>query len=143
MGLTALAMSYVPTAPLAVQIVVDVSFVTACVCGCLFVLTFCLRFGAIHSPILNNLAENAFGIYLFHYPFVVWLQYALLPFAWPAIIKGTIVFAGATALAWAMAVAARLVPFGPLLVGAERRLLATSPAPKGQYTSAQPRIVGR
>ncbi|HEX3992931.1 MAG TPA: acyltransferase [Acetobacteraceae bacterium] len=148
MGLTALAMGYVPTAPFAMQLVVDISFATACVCGCLFVLAFCLRFGAIQSPILNNLAENAFGIYLFHYPFVVWLQYALLPFAWPAIMKGTIVFAGATALAWAMAVATRLIPFGALLVGAERRLLATSPALQGQYSRAQPplphpRIVGR
>ncbi len=59
---------------------------------------------------------------------VVWLQYVLLPVAWFAFAKGMIVFGGSAALAWAMAVAARSVPFGPLLVGTERRLCWRVPA---------------
>lgn len=150
MGLTALGMSYVPAAPFAMQLAEDVAFASACVAGCLFAVALCLRYGAVPSRTLNNLSENAFGIYLFHYPFVVWLQYALLTVAWFAIAKAAIVFAGATTLAWAMAVAARSVPLGSLLVGAERRLLASAPTPsafEGQYVGAQrnlpPRIVGR
>jgi hypothetical protein len=143
MALTALAMSYTATAPLVVRLAVDISFAIACVSGCLFVVALCLRFGAIRSQLLDNLAENAFGIYLFHYPFVVWLQYAMLSVTWFAFAKGLIVFGGASALAWTMAVVARRLPFGPLLVGAERRLLASSaggPAFQGQYASAPPNL---
>ena len=149
MALTALAMSYGPAAPLGVQVVVDISFAIACVCGCFAALAMCLRFGAKRSRMLNNLAENAFGVYLFHYPFVIWLQYAILPLAWFAIVKGMIVFGGAMALSWSMAVAARLVPFGPLLVGSERRLLGSSPTTAGapafqnQYTNEQPDLQGQ
>jgi glucan biosynthesis protein C len=148
MGLTALAMKDASTAPSGIQLVVDISFAIACVAGCLAAVAVCLRFGVVRSRILDNLAENAFGIYLFHYAFVVWLQYAMLPFAWPAIAKAMIVFGGATALAWATSVAARLVPFGPLLVGAERRLFASSPIPAGSHATTQrnfsaPRIVGK
>jgi peptidoglycan/LPS O-acetylase OafA/YrhL len=111
----------------------------------------CLRAGALRSRALDSLAENSFGIYLFHYPFVVWLQYALLGAAWFAIAKAMIVFAGAFAFAWVTAIAARIVPFGTLVVGTERRLLARAPASAGNpafETSAQrqfqpPRIAGR
>ena len=148
MGLTALAMSYGPAAPLGVQLVVDISFAIACVCGCFAALAVCLRFGAKRSQVLDNLAENAFGIYLFHYAFVIWLQYAFLPLAWFAIVKAMIVFGGTMALSWSMAVAIRLVPVGPLLVGSERRLLASSatsaerPAFQSRYENAQPELQG-
>ena len=95
MGLTALAMSFVPAAPFVLQVAVDISFALACASGCFFAVAVCLRFGAIRSRIFDSLAENAFGMYLFHYMFVVWLQYALLlGMAWFAIAKAMIVFAG-------------------------------------------------
>jgi glucan biosynthesis protein C len=154
MGLTALAMSYGPRAPFYVQFAVDVCFAIACVAGCFFAVAFCLRFATVRSRILDSLAENAFGIYLFHYPLVIWLQYALLPTAWPAIVKVTIVIGGTTTIAWALAIATRFVPLGSLLIGAERRLLARASTPveslpfSGQYPSTSrpfplPRIVGK
>jgi hypothetical protein len=121
MGLTALAMSYPTSAPLGLQVAVDVGYVLACTSGCFFLLAGCLRFGAMPSRIVGSLAENAFGIYLLHYVFVVWLQYALLGVVLFAIAKAMIVFGGTLLLSWTIAVAMRLVPFGSRLVGADRR----------------------
>jgi hypothetical protein len=131
MGLTALAMSEAPSAPLVLQIAVDISFAVACVSGCFFVVAGCLRFGAARSRILDSLAENAFGMYLFHYLFVVWFQYGLLDVALPAIPKALIVFAGTLLLAWAATAATRIIPFGSMLIGNERRMLANTPLSRG------------
>jgi hypothetical protein len=122
MGLTALGMSYGTTAPLGLQIIIDVSFTLACASGGFFVMAGCLRFCTQRSRILDNLASKSFGMYLFHYVFVVWLQYALLGVALFAIAKAMIVFGGTLLLAWATTAALRFVPFGSLLLGAERRV---------------------
>jgi hypothetical protein len=37
-----------------------------------------LRFATRHSRSLDSLSESAYGMYLVHYVFVVWLQYLLL-----------------------------------------------------------------
>jgi peptidoglycan/LPS O-acetylase OafA/YrhL len=132
MGLTALAMRDTPSAPLGLQVAVNLSFALACASGCFCVLGGCLRFGARHSRILENLADNAFGIYLFHYLFVVWLQYALLNTALFAIAKATIVFGGALLLAWTTTAAVRFVPFGAHLVGTQRRRGAHAPSSRGK-----------
>jgi hypothetical protein len=47
-------------------------------------------------------------MYLLHYVFIVWLQYALLPVGLFAIGKATIVFSGTLALTWALTWAAAL-----------------------------------
>jgi glucan biosynthesis protein C len=117
MALTAWAMSYPGSAPPGLQIIVDSSFALACTSGCFCVLAGCLRFGTKRSPAFDNLANNAFGIYLLHYVFVVWLQYALLGVALFAFAKGTIVFVATVLLAWAATAAFRVIPFGSLLIG--------------------------
>jgi len=53
-----------------------------------------LRF-AKPRKIFDSLRENAYGIYLVHYAFVSWLQFALLGAAWPGFAKGCTVFVGA------------------------------------------------
>ncbi|HEX4112634.1 MAG TPA: acyltransferase [Stellaceae bacterium] len=138
MGLTALAMSYAPSAPLGLRVVVDISYAVACAGGCFFVLAGCLRFGAIRLRVLDNLAEKAFGMYLVHYLFVVWLQYALLGVALFAIGKGMIVFSGTVLLAWATTAAMRFVPWGSRLIGSERRVLAIA-RPRRSFALEQPR----
>jgi glucan biosynthesis protein C len=127
MGLTGLSMIEAASNPLGLHIAVDFSFVLACASGCFFVMAACLRFATRRSRILNNLAGKSFGMYLFHYVFVVWLQYALLGVALFAIGKAAIVFGGTLLLAWATTAAMRFVPFGSLLLGAERRSLAATP----------------
>ncbi len=132
MGLTALAMSYAPAAPLGLQILVDSCFALACASGCFSALGACLRFATMRSRTLASLSNNAFGIYLLHYPFVVWLQYALLGVALFAIAKAMLVFSGALLLAWTASIVMRLVPFGSRLIGAERLVWAPASLSPGR-----------
>lgn len=48
----------------------------------------------------QSLAANAYGIYLVHYIFVVWLQYSLLPVSLPAVYKFFICAILSIALSW-------------------------------------------
>jgi surface polysaccharide O-acyltransferase-like enzyme len=128
MGLTGLAMQYGTSAPIILQIAVGISFAVACASGCFFLLAVSLRFGAQRSRIFGSLANDAFGMYLFHYIFVVWLQYLVLGMAWLAIAKATVVFCGAVVAAWITTEAVRRVPFGVLLLGAERKIVAKTPS---------------
>jgi glucans biosynthesis protein C len=129
MGLTALLMIDATSEPISLRIAVDISFVLACGSGCFFVMAGCLRFGVARSRILDSLANKSFGMYLFHYVFVVWLQYVLLDVALFAVTKAMIVFSGTLLLAWATTAAMRFVPFGSLLIGVERRRPADAAPP--------------
>ncbi len=52
-----------------------------------------LHFATKHLRLLDGLSANAYGLYLVHYNFVVWLQYALLDTALVAMIKAAVVSA--------------------------------------------------
>jgi peptidoglycan/LPS O-acetylase OafA/YrhL len=69
-----------------------------------------VRFVRKPSPVWDSLSANAYGIYLVHYVFVIWLQYALLPATTPGVVKGFAAFAGAAALSWATTAALRRTP---------------------------------
>ena len=69
-----------------------------------------LRFATRRVGIFDSLTANAYGIYIVHYAFVMWLQYALLGVELSAIAKGTVVFAGALALSWGTVALLRRVP---------------------------------
>jgi surface polysaccharide O-acyltransferase-like enzyme len=101
--------------------------VLCCASGCLAVIAVCIRFATSRRRWLDSLSGNAYGMYLVHYPFVVWMQYALLSAPLPAIAKATLVFTVVVASSWAMVSALRSVPFGARLVGAEPRALARIP----------------
>lgn len=131
MGLTKLALDAGAAAPLALRVGLESAWVLGSISGCFFVLGAALRFGTVGSRVLDNLAENAFGMYLFHYVFVVWLQYALLGLNLAAVAKGMIVFTGTLAMSWLVTSAVRSVPGGALLIGVERRVLGTAKAPAG------------
>ncbi|MFZ0776487.1 MAG: acyltransferase, partial [Xanthobacteraceae bacterium] len=99
MGLTALTMPH--GASLGVEIAADLSFVPACAAGCFFLIAVCLRFATGYSRLLGYLSANAYGLYLVHYVFIVWLQYALLAAPLFAVIKAAIVFGGTLVLSLA------------------------------------------
>jgi glucans biosynthesis protein C len=80
-----------------------------------------VRFAADRSAIAESLSINAYGIYLLHYPFVVWLQYAMLGVALPAIAKAAVVFGGTLSASWALSVGLSRFPIGARLIGAEVR----------------------
>ena len=70
------------------QILSDLSFVLACFASCFAVLAVAVRFARVRLAVLDSLKTNAYGMYLIHYVFVVWLQYALLPAGLPASAEG-------------------------------------------------------
>lgn len=126
-GLTSLTMPDWFAAPFAAQLAATIAFPPACAAGALALLAICLRFAGARIGALESLSANAYGIYLTHYVFVVWLQYALLGSDLPAIAKAAIVFSGALLMSWASCVAFK------------RFVLHPHPAPAKQAHSAAPR----
>ena len=70
-----------------------------------------------------SLSNHAYGIYLVHYVFVIWLQYLLLGVALFAIAKGLIVFTVTIVLSWLTTAAVCLVPIGARVLGTDRHVL--------------------
>ena len=116
-------------APVGIRIAADLSFVLACACGCFFFLSASLRFGTRRSPMLRSLSVNAYSLYLLHYVFDVWLQYALLPFALFAVVKGAIVFSATVALSWITTLVVQRTTIGARLIGSAPPAIAASPLP--------------
>lgn len=87
----------------------DAGFVLSCAASCFAFLAIFLRFAQTRSPICDSLAANSYAIYLFHYAFVSWLQYALLPASMPGVAKFLIVFLGALCLSWATSATLRRI----------------------------------
>ncbi len=75
---------------------------------------------------LGYFAANAYGVYLVHYVFVVWLQYALLALPLFAVVKAAIVFGGTLLLSLVTTAAVQRLPIGARLIGATPRAMATS-----------------
>jgi surface polysaccharide O-acyltransferase-like enzyme len=71
-----------------------------------------LRFASVRRPLIDNLSESAYGIYLVHYLFITWLQYMLLGIALFAVAKAAIVFTGTLVLSWGLTASMRRVPMG-------------------------------
>jgi hypothetical protein len=70
-----------------------------------------LRFAKSPLKLLDAIRPSAYGIFLVHYIFIVWLQYALYEPALPAFVKFASVFAGTLALSWGLVVMLRKIPF--------------------------------
>ena len=67
--------------------------------------------------LLDHLSANSFGIYILHYPFVVWAQFYLLPFSLPVWLKFLIVFTFAFFFSWWASFLIRLSPRARYLLG--------------------------
>ena len=92
------------------QIASDLTWVLSCAVLCFAFLAGFTRFVRKPSRVWDSLSANAYGIYLVHYVFVIWLQYALLPASVPGVVKGLAAFVGAAALSWATTAALRRAP---------------------------------
>lgn len=86
------------------------AFILSCAASGLFFLSLFLRFVNKRRRVFDSVRDNAYGMYLIHYVFVIWLQYALLDATFSAIEKGAIVFSGALALSWIITAAMRRIP---------------------------------
>jgi peptidoglycan/LPS O-acetylase OafA/YrhL len=108
-------------APIAWQIGAALSFVVACFASCFFVFAAAVRIAQFRTRLLDSLKDNAYGMYLIHYLFIVWLQFAMLAFALPAIVKASVVFAGTLMLSWTATAALRRIPAVAQIIGEARR----------------------
>ncbi len=69
-----------------------------------------LRLSRSSLWLLDAMQPSAYGIFLLHYMFIIWLQYFVYDPAWPAGVKAAIVFAGALGGSWLLTVLLRKIP---------------------------------
>jgi len=86
------------------------TFVLSCAASSFALLAVFTRFARARRRVFDVLAENAYGIYLVHYPLVTWLQFALLGAALSGAAKGSIVLLGAVTLSLVVTAAIRREP---------------------------------
>jgi surface polysaccharide O-acyltransferase-like enzyme len=70
-----------------------------------------LRLAHSSLKLLDAMQPSAYGIYLLHYIFIIWLQYIVYDPAWPAFVKFAIVFTGTLGGSWVLTVLLRRIPF--------------------------------
>jgi surface polysaccharide O-acyltransferase-like enzyme len=86
-------------------------FFTAFSAAILFaILAFFLRFKRSGWSVLDPMQKDAYGIFLVHYAFALWIQYWLYDFDLPAIVKVLIGFAFTLAMSWALTAGLRRIP---------------------------------
>ena len=77
-----------------------VAFALVCASLCFLFLAVFLRFVRRANPVMDSLQANAYGIFIMHYAFVNWLNYALLGADVAVGGKFAIAFLGAAGLSW-------------------------------------------
>ena len=71
---------------------------------------FFLCFAKSGLRVLDSMRPSAYGIFLVHYIFIIWLQYAVYDPPLPAVVKFAIVFTGTLSLSWCSVVLLRKIP---------------------------------
>jgi surface polysaccharide O-acyltransferase-like enzyme len=69
-----------------------------------------LRFARSSLWLLDAMQPSAYGVYLLHFIFLIWLQYIVYDPAFPAFVKFAIVFTGTLSMSWALTVLLRKIP---------------------------------
>jgi len=64
----------------------------------------------LRLDLLDAIQPSAYGIFLLHYIFIIWLQYNVYDPVWSAFLKFAIVFFGTLSLSWAMTLSLRRIP---------------------------------
>lgn len=81
-----------------------------CVTMAVGLLALAIHVGRRRSVVGDSLGANAYGIYLLHYPIVLWIQYELLSVPLGPVAKGLLVLASGFAASWLAASLLRRVP---------------------------------
>jgi hypothetical protein len=76
-----------------------IGFACSCAASSLFVMALVIRFVQPWRW-ADSLSANAYGIYLVHYVFVIWIQYAALRWSASAFVKGLAVSLAAVGMSW-------------------------------------------
>src|SRR6267378_1968846 len=69
-----------------------------------------LRFADSSWRLLDALQPSAYGVFLLHYIFIIWLQYAVYDYPFPAGVKFAIVLSGTLSMSWGITVMFRKIP---------------------------------
>jgi len=77
-------------------------FVASCICSSFAFLSIFKQNIHKENSLWTNLSANAFGIYLLHYIYITWSQFALLNVSLPVIIKFSLVFLFTITASWAI-----------------------------------------
>jgi peptidoglycan/LPS O-acetylase OafA/YrhL len=91
------------------RLLMGLGWPVSCAASSFGVLAAFVRF-ARPSRVLDSLTANSYGIYLTHYAFVAWMQYALLTASLPSVLKAAIVILTAAAGSWLLTLALRRIP---------------------------------
>jgi peptidoglycan/LPS O-acetylase OafA/YrhL len=90
--------------------IASLGFTLSCAASTFAFLALFLRFAKKPRRIFDSLRDNAYGMYLIHYAFVSWLQYAVLKAQLSAPAKGLTVFLSTLVLSWGATAALRRIP---------------------------------
>jgi len=82
------------------QVMLGITFAASCAGTSLGFLGAFRKLVRRSHPTFDSLSANAYGIYIIHYAFIIWIQFALLSASWPAWIKFSVTFIGGLALSW-------------------------------------------
>jgi len=74
------------------------------------ILAYFFRFKQSGRSMLDPMQADAYGMFLVHYPIVLWLQYWLFDFDLPAVVKAMTAFVLTVILSWAATTALRKIP---------------------------------
>lgn len=95
--------------PIAAWMIYFTIYVFSCVCSCMaFLTTFRAK---CNKPVawMDSLSANAYLIYLIHYVFVIWSQFALLDLPAPAFVKFVLSFSCSLGLSWGLSILLRRI----------------------------------
>jgi hypothetical protein len=99
-----------PELPAWYEAIYGLLFVAFSAAMMLTILAYFLRFKRSGWSILDPMQADAYGMFLVHYPIVLWLQYWLFDFDVPAIVKALVALVLTVALSWAVTEALRKIP---------------------------------
>jgi peptidoglycan/LPS O-acetylase OafA/YrhL len=88
----------------ALSVVGDLGLVIFAAAACFSMTGLFQRFARGRVPVFGEISEHGYGVYFFHYPILLWLQYALLDLAAPAVAKGLIVLTATLLASWGASV---------------------------------------
>ena len=92
------------------EIASEFTFVLSCAASSLVFLSLFVRFATMRNRLFGSINRNAYGMYLIHYAFVSWLQYAVLKLSMPAMAKFSVVLLATVLLSWGTTLLLRRIP---------------------------------
>jgi len=92
------------------NVVSEIAFAVCCGATVFGMTGLFLRLAKRRVRIFDSLSDNAYGIYIVHYVFVIWLQYLLLGSTLAPTVKAIAVFLCTLILSWSVAAAIRRIP---------------------------------